>query len=62
MTTLDIDDNGIADALTDGIIIVRYLFGLRGDSLIQDAIGPGATRTDPVEIAAFLDQFFTGHT
>ncbi|MEO8134260.1 MAG: hypothetical protein ABI831_09810 [Betaproteobacteria bacterium] len=43
--TLDIDGNGQTDALTDGLLVVRYLFGLRGASLIAGAVGPGALRT-----------------
>ena len=41
---LDIDGNGQADALTDGLLFIRYLFGLRGASLIAGVVGPGATR------------------
>ena len=37
--------NGEADALTDGLMLIRYLFGLRGAALTAGAIGPGATRT-----------------
>jgi len=54
---LDIDANEEADALTEGIVILRYLFGFTGAALVEDAIGSGAIRTDPVQIAAFLDQF-----
>ena len=42
---LDIDGNGDSDALTDGLLLIRYLFGLRGASLVTGAIGAGATRT-----------------
>jgi hypothetical protein len=52
---IDIDGNGNYDALTDGLLIVRYLFGLNGASLTGGAIGPGATRTTPIEIAQYLD-------
>ena len=31
---LDIDGNGDVDALTDGLLILRYLFGYSGESLI----------------------------
>jgi hypothetical protein len=41
---LDIDGNGEVDALTDGVLIVRYLFGLTGDALIAGAVGPNAQR------------------
>ena len=44
-TALDIDGNGKADALTDGLMILRYLFGIRGSALTQGALGPGAERT-----------------
>ena len=35
---LDIDGNGSYDALTDGLLILRYLFGLSGDSLIAGVV------------------------
>jgi len=44
---LDADGNGAVDALTDGVLVVRDLFGLTGTALTDDAIGPGATRTTP---------------
>ena len=37
-TALDIDQNGIVDALSDGIIIIRYLFGLQGTALIEGIV------------------------
>jgi hypothetical protein len=51
---LDIDGNGAADALTDGLLIVRYLFGLRGGSLIAGAVDPLATRTTAAAIEAYI--------
>jgi uncharacterized repeat protein (TIGR02543 family) len=50
---LDIDGNGHPDALTDGLLIIRYLFGLRGNTLTQNAIGPGASRA-PADIETYL--------
>jgi hypothetical protein len=50
---LDVDGNGKSDGLTDGIIIQRYLMGVTGSSLIQNALGAGATR-DAGQIFAFL--------
>ncbi len=50
----DIDDNGSYSALTDGVLVVRYLFGFRGDTLINGAIDPGANRSTPDEIEAYL--------
>ena len=40
---IDIDGNGSVDALTDGLVILRYLFNLRGDVLINDVIASDAT-------------------
>ncbi len=51
--TLDVDGNGSFGALSDGIIIMRYLFGFAGDTLTKDAIGPGATRSTS-EIRSYL--------
>ena len=36
----DFDGNGHADALTDGLIMLRYAFGLRGDNLIDGVMAP----------------------
>ena len=51
---LDIDDNKQSDALTDGLMIIRYLFGLRGNSLISSAVGPNAQRTMVMDIENYL--------
>jgi hypothetical protein len=53
----DVDDSGSALALTDGLLIIRFLAGFTGAALIADAIGAGATRTDAGEITDFLRQF-----
>ena len=52
---LDIDGNGTADALSDGLLIVRYLFGFTGELLIAGAVDLGGTRTTPDDIQAYLD-------
>ncbi|MBT5204322.1 MAG: YHYH protein [Gammaproteobacteria bacterium] len=52
---LDIDLNGEAGALTDGLMIIRYLFGFTGTSLVDGAVADDATRTDPEDIAAYLE-------
>ena len=44
---IDIDGNGQIDALTDGLLILRYLFGLEGDVLIHGVVALDATRTTP---------------
>lgn len=53
-TELDIDGNGEAKALSDGLLLIRYLFGFSGDALIGGAIGEGATRTSAEEIEAYI--------
>lgn len=52
--TLDIDGDGRASALTDGVMVLRYLFGLRGTALVQGAIAAGATRTTSTQVEAYL--------
>ena len=56
---LDIDNNGQIDALTDGLLILRYLFGLEGDPLIGGVIAPNALRTTASEIEEQLLQLIT---
>ena len=50
----DVDCDGEVRALTDGLIIIRYLFGFTGDSLTSGALGSGASRTTQ-EIENYLD-------
>ncbi|MBC6477621.1 MAG: hypothetical protein GDA56_07360 [Hormoscilla sp. GM7CHS1pb] len=52
---LDIDGNGVIDALTDGLVAIRYLFGFRGETLTEGVVGEGATR-DTSEIVTYLDE------
>jgi len=47
---LDIDNNGSVDALTDGLIILRYLFGLTGDTLIKGVVATDAERVSAADI------------
>lgn len=50
----DIDGNGQIDALTDGLLTLRYLFGLRGEALISDVVAADATRNSAGQIEAHL--------
>ena len=50
----DIDGNGDIDALTDGLLILRYLFGLEGEILVAGVVSDDATRTAD-EIEAHLE-------
>jgi hypothetical protein len=53
--SIDIDDNGSYDALTDGAMLVRYLFGLTDAALIAGAIGPNSQRNGPTLVKQYLD-------
>ena len=58
VNTLDVEASAPGtkcDALTDGLLVVRYLSGLTGPSLTKGALGTTATRTDTVAIKGFLD-------
>ncbi|MBF0449797.1 MAG: hypothetical protein HQK75_03770 [Candidatus Magnetomorum sp.] len=53
---LDIDNNGQKDALTDGLLIIRYLFGItEGESLIGNAVDSQGTRTTSESIKTYID-------
>lgn len=51
---LDIDGNGVVDPLSDGLLILRYMFGIRGADLINLVIAPDATRTTADQVEAYL--------
>ena len=51
----DIDGNGEVDALTDALTLLRYLFELRGDSLISDAVALDANRTNISDIESYIE-------
>lgn len=51
---LDIDGDGESKPLTDGLLLIRYLFGFSGDSLISGAIGDGAGRDTAEEVEAYI--------
>jgi hypothetical protein len=47
--------SGTADALTDGLLIIRYLFGLRGPSLVAGAVDPAGTRNTAEVIEPYIN-------
>ena len=51
---LDIDGDGSLGALTDGLLVLRFLFGFTGSTLTAGAVGGGCTRCDAATIAAYL--------
>jgi hypothetical protein len=52
--TLDVDGDGMIQALTDGLLILRYDFGFRGSTLITGAVGAACSRCDAPSIEAYL--------
>ncbi len=50
---LDVDGDGEMDALTDGLLLLRYLFGFRDETLITGALSSSAVRTTSSEIEAY---------
>jgi hypothetical protein len=55
MAIADIDGSGHVDALTDALILLRYLFDVSGDLLIDSAIYPTATRSSYSNIASYIE-------
>jgi len=53
--TNDIDGDGMASPLTDGLLLVRYLEGRTGSQLTEGALGAHATRTDPDALINFIE-------
>ena len=54
LVNLDIDENGEYDALSDGLLIIRYLFGLTGDDLVLGILGSNSLVVEPLEIKSKL--------
>jgi hypothetical protein len=51
----DIDGDGNEDALTDGLLMLRYLFGFRGNTLVTGAVDAiNCTRCTAAEIEPFI--------
>ena len=59
LPSLDVDLNGQADALSDGILIIRHLFGFTGTALTTGAVDPAGQRTDPTAIHNYLNSIST---
>ena len=46
----DVDGDGDITAMADGLLILRYLFGFRGESLVKDAVAAGAQGAAPAGV------------
>ena len=53
LAVLDIDGNGLVEATSDGLLLLRYLLGLRGSALTSGALGVCASR-DAAAIESYL--------
>jgi hypothetical protein len=52
---LDIDGDGSTEGLTDGLLLLHYLFGFDGLTLIEGAMGENTVRTSASEIRAYIE-------
>ena len=52
--SFDIDDNGMREPLTDGLLVLRFLFGFSGSTLVTGAVAADCMRCDAPAIAAYL--------
>jgi cysteine-rich repeat protein len=52
---LDVDGNGKQEALSDGILLTRYMLAPDGAWDVSDALGSGATRTTRDAIRTFIE-------
>ena len=52
----DLDGDGNTNALTDGILFLRYLANFSGESLTAGALGRSATRTSATQIIEWIEQ------
>ncbi len=52
---LDADNDASVKATTDGLLVLRWMFGMTSASATQGALGALSTRTEPAIIAAYLN-------
>jgi hypothetical protein len=55
LSIADIDNSGAVDALTDGLMLLRYAFGLRGESLISGTVSTQGLRNTATDIEAYIE-------
>jgi hypothetical protein len=54
LAIFDVDGNGSTEALTDALLILRYVFGFRGATLTAGAVGGSCSRCDAAAIEPYL--------
>jgi hypothetical protein len=50
----DVDGDGAVEPFTDGLLVLRYLFGFRDGALISGAVGMGCTRCTAAAIESYI--------
>jgi hypothetical protein len=55
LAELDIDGNGLAEPLADGLLNLRHRFGFGGTALTGGAVGAGCTRCTGAEITPYIN-------
>jgi hypothetical protein len=53
---LDFDRDGQVDALTDGLVLLRFLFGFIGTAVTDGAVSPDCRQCNPEEILPCLEE------
>jgi hypothetical protein len=54
LAVLDVDGDGSIAALSDGLLVVRFMFGFTGPTLVSGAVGAGCTRCTAPAIESYL--------
>ena len=54
-SVFDIDGNNQTEALSDGLLLLRYLFGFNGTNLTNGAVGANATRSNATQIIDYIE-------
>jgi hypothetical protein len=55
LALLDVDGDGAAGPLTDGLLLLRYMFGFRGAVLVANAVGVDCERCNGEAIEGFIE-------
>ena len=51
----DIDQDGKVEALVDGLLVLRHLFGFSGATLSEGAVTSASERSSAAEITSYLE-------
>ena len=54
LSALDVDGDNTIDALTDGLLIVRYMLNIRGAPLVAGAVNPAGSRKTFIAVEGHL--------